>query len=477
MTKMEIVNTFKGKKVLVVGVKRSGLGSANLLHRLGARVTVNDQADHQALSGYIEGLDDHIEVVTGGHPEDIFHETEMIVVSPGVPLSTPQVLSAMIKGVPVIGELELGYQIIRQTTDSRQQTVEFIAITGTNGKSTTTTLVYLMLKKAGMNSLLAGNIGNALTEEISNLKSQISNLRFIVVEVSSFQLESISTFKPWISAILNITPDHLDRYEDMEEYINAKARIFENQLKGDYLILNADDHVTKVIGEKLEVRSERPRVFYFSCQKEVEGIYFRDGVVYATLPSFLPPPFHLIKAEDIRIKGIHNLENAMAASLIALICGVSVDVIRNVLREFKGLEHRLEYVCEINGVRFMNDSKGTNTGAVKKSLEGFERVILIMGGMDKGEDFSVLREIVKERVKALILLGQAREKIKNAIGDVVKTFMVDDMDEAVRLSSSIALPGDTVLLSPGCASFDMFRDFEERGRRFKEAVKGLKDES
>jgi len=203
----------------------------------------------------------------------------------------------------------------------------------------------------------------------------------------------------------------------------------------------------------------------------VEGIYFRDGVVYATLPSFLPPPFHLIKAEDIGIRGIHNLENAMASSLIALICGVPVDVIGDVLREFKGLEHRLEFVREINGVSFVNDSKGTNVGAVAKSLEGFRNnIVLIMGGREKKSNFTVLRDLVKEKVKALILLGEAREKIAGAIGDITETVFVDSLKEAVEVSMSKASAGDVVLLSPGCTSFDMFANFEERGRKFKEAV-------
>jgi|Deesub1362A_J573_1020465.scaffolds.fasta_scaffold00134_48 UDP-N-acetylmuramoylalanine--D-glutamate ligase len=472
---MEGINTFKDKRVLVVGLKRSGLGAANLLHGLGARVTVNDRDSREALSGYIERLDDSIEVITGEHPDHLFYESDMIVVSPGVPMDMPQILSAMIRGVPVIGELELAYQVIKGMGDGRQR---FIAVTGTNGKSTTTTLVHLMLREAGLKSLFGGNIGNALSEMILDLESQISGIEFIVAEVSSFQLESISTFRPYISAILNITPDHLDRYEDMDEYINAKARIFENQQEGDYLIVNADDVVIEgLIDKRLKARVDRPGLLCFSLKKEVEGMHFRDGVIYASLPSFLPPPFHLIKEEEIGIRGVHNLENAMAASLIALLCGVPVDVIRRVLGRFRGLEHRLEYVGEIGGVRFINDSKGTNTGAVRKSLEGLDRVILIMGGMDKGEDFSVLKDVVRDRVRTLILLGQAREKIKGVLGDVVDTFMVDDMDEAVNLAFSMASAGDTVLLSPGCASFDMFRDFEERGRRFKEAVKGLRYDS
>ncbi len=471
---MGIINTFKDKKVVVVGLKRSGLGSANLLSILGARVYVTDKDEEDSLSEYIERLDGSVELITGGHPEALFYEADMIVVSPGVPLNIPPLLNARMKGVPLIGEIEVAYQVIRQNTKHRTQNINFIAITGTNGKSTTTTFVDLMLKKAGFKSLLGGNIGNALTEEISNLKSQISNLDFIVTEVSSFQLESIVSFRPWISAILNITPDHLDRYKDMEEYIDAKARIFENQSEGDYLILNADDPIImQVRNEKLEVRSKKPKILYFSRERKVEGIYLKDGEIYCNLPHLPLAPCHLplISQDEIKIRGVHNLENAMAASLMSLLCGTPADVIRDVLKGFSGLEHRLEFVCEIEGVGFINDSKGTNTGAVMKSLEGLERVVLIMGGMDKGEDFSILRDSIRRKVKTLILLGQARDKISEALSDVVETFMVNDLEEAVKLSLSIASPGDTVLLSPGCASFDMFKNFEERGRRFKEILR------
>jgi UDP-N-acetylmuramoylalanine--D-glutamate ligase len=301
---------------------------------------------------------------------------------------------------------------------------------------------------------------------------------YIVVEVSSFQLETIDRFKPKIAAILNITPDHLDRHENMEDYINAKARIFENQGAEDYLILNADDPVVKKVeSEKLKVKSEKPKVIYFSCNKEVEGIYFKDGRIYYNFPDLSLVTYHssLMNVDEIKIKGIHNLENTMAASAIALISGCSVEAVREVLREFSGLEHRVEFVNEVNGVRFINDSKATNIGAVIKSLENFEKVILIMGGRDKDGDFSVLEDLIKKKVKLLILLGEARQKIARTLGNITETLFADDLKRAVELSISRASDGDTVLLSPGCASFDMFVDFEERGRKFKEAVKEIQN--
>lgn len=462
---------FRDKKVLVVGLKRSGIGAANLLANLGAKVTVTDRKPRELLNGYIERLNSSIEVIAGSHPEHIFQEADLIVISPGVPLNIPPLLKAKAMGVSIIGELELAYQIIKSGV--RSQRSDFIAITGTNGKSTTTTLIDLMLKRSGFKVLTGGNIGNALTEEISNLKSQVFSLNFIVTEVSSFQLEAIDRFKPWISAILNITPDHLDRYRSMQEYIDAKARIFENQSDDDYIILNADDPLM------MQLKSERlkgkgPMVLYFSREKEVEGIYLKNGVLYCNLPHLSLMPLPIISQHDIRIKGMHNLENAMVASLITVLCGGALDAIMDILKSFGGLEHRLEFVCEINGVSFINDSKGTNTGAVMKSLEGLERVILIMGGLDKGEDFSVLRDIVSKKVKLLILIGQAREKIKDALSGIVETLMVDSLEDAVNASLSISSKGDTVLLSPGCASFDMFNNFEERGRRFKEILRTIK---
>jgi len=378
----------------------------------------------------------------------------------------------------------------------------FIGITGTNGKSTTTTLIDLMLKRAGFKTLLAGNIGNALTEEIFKIIKETNSpsppfvkvgsggiknlpLDYIVTEISSFQLETIRDFRPFVALILNITPDHLNRYRSMEEYIDAKANIFKNQGADDYLILNADDPTIMEL-YKSKVKNQKSRninVLFFSRKTEVQGIYYKNGGLLSNLlstPGTTPsgflrkvvvPPLCIVAADEIKIKGVHNLENSMAASLAALICGCSAETIRDVLKDFSGLEHRLEFVCEIDGVSFINDSKGTNVGAVIKSLEGLKNIVLIMGGRDKDGDFTVLKDLVKKKVKALVLLGEAKEKIAKALEGTADTVFVKDIKEAVEMSMSKASAGDVVLLSPGCASFDMFADFEDRGRRFKEAVK------
>ena len=522
----------KDKNMTVVGFARSGIGAANLLSELGANVTVTDIKTEEELKDFIPRLGPSVRLALGGHPEDIFLSSDMIVVSPGVPLDISPISKAKEKVIPIIGELELAYQIISSKFKVQSSKLggkrRFLAITGTNGKSTTTALLGFMMKKGGFQTIVGGNLGNALTEEIlKQVKSQKSKVRpptcppllrgefvgggslnselnlsidYIVAEVSSFQLESIKDFRPGVATILNITPDHLDRYLSFEEYGLAKARIFKNQGEGDFLVLNWDDPaVMKVKSEKLEVKSEKPRIFYFSRREKVEGLYSKNGMVYCnlppmtgtvlippqppfikgglsagksgTVPSLTPCPFPLIRADEIKIKGVHNLENAMAASAMALLAGCPVEAVIDSLREFSGLEHRLEFVRELDGVSYFNDSKGTNVGAVIKSLETFsEPIILIAGGRDKAGDFSLLRQLVGEKVKSLILIGEAGEKIRKALGDLAATVMAKDLKEAVEMSRSIAIKGDVVLLSPACASFDMFVNFEARGRQFKKLV-------
>ena len=479
---------FRDKKILVVGLARSGRGAANLLSAAGAHVTVTDKRSRDSLKEYIEKLLPEVRIVTDGNPEEIFNEADIILVSPGVPLDIPPLAYAKSKGIPVIGELELAFQSVRSNefrimsskvsldgslTGTHYSLPAFIGITGTNGKSTVTTLIDLMLKGAGNITLLGGNIGNALTEEIQKIDSMPE---YIVAEISSFQLETIKEFRPKVAAILNITPDHLDRYEGMRDYIKAKVRIFENQTGDDYLVLNADDPLIMELYDAK--KTEMPRVFFFSRNKEVQGVYLKQGTIYSNLPDskgrpYAPTRKELIKADEIKIKGVHNIENAMAASLVALLSGCPDKAVKDVLKSFSGLEHRLEFVEEINGVSFINDSKGTNVGAVAKSLEGLENVVLIMGGQDKGSDFPVLRDLIERKVKLLVLIGEAKEKIASDLRDTVRTVKVNSLREAVEVSMLNASKGDIVLLSPGCASFDMFADFEERGRKFKEAVRGL----
>lgn len=489
-----------GKKIVVFGLARSGVGAANLLARLGADVIVTDKKTKDELAEFIKKLSPFVKLRLGGHPDDIFRDIDLIVVSPGIPLDIQPLVKAKKEGIKIIGELELAYQTVEnyklQATKNKARKIEqapphFFAITGTNGKSTTTKLLGLMFDESGSRTLVGGNIGNALTEEIFNLineqgpsstnKTAGSKFKLpldnIVAEVSSFQLESIDKFRPKGAAILNITPDHLDRYHSMDEYRAAKAQIAVNQGKDDFLVLNADDpEVMKVKTERLKEKGNKQKVFYFSRRKAVNGVYLKDGVVYSNIVSAdkSAKSFKLIRADDIRIKGVHNLENAMAASAMALLAKCSVEAVRNALMEFPGLEHRLEFVRELDGVDYINDSKGTNVGAVIKSLESFSRpVILIAGGRDKAGDFTLLRRLIKQKVKNLILIGEAKEKINKAVGDVTNVVYSDSLKSAVVMARKNSKRGDVVLLSPGCASFDMFMDFEDRGRQFKKIVRGL----
>ena len=449
------IGDMKGKRVTVVGLARSGVGAANLLSSLGAAVTVTDMKAEPELAENLKRLSPGVARVLGSHPDGLFTGADLVVVSPGVPLASPSMMKALASGAEVIGELELAYRV----SDS-----PFIAITGTNGKSTTTTLVGEMLKAAGMKAFVGGNLGNALTEEPDRLMGQ----DYVVAEVSSFQLEAVSRFKPRVSAVLNITQDHLDRYPGMLEYTEAKARIFAEQHGDDVLVLNADDPPTWALKDRA-----RCRVVPFSRKMVlVDGVSVQNGVITNTYFTFTKA--HVTHVDDVKIKGVHNLENALAATAIALAAGVQSSIIAKVLREFPGLEHRLEFVRELDGVTYINDSKGTNVGAVEKSVESFDQpVVLIAGGLDKHSDFTPLRPLVKERVKTLILIGKAADVMQEALGNQTDTVRAGSLEDAVKKAKDIAAPGDVVLLSPACASFDMFKDFEDRGRQFKNIVKKL----
>ena len=478
-----IIEDLQNKAITVVGLARSGVGSANLLAHFGASVTVTDRKSPQELKTYLDKLTPGIRTALGGHPCELFEHADLIAVSPGVPLNIAPLKAALRRGIKIIGELELAHQIIRAQPRAYGLTApKFLVVTGTNGKSTTVTLLYEMLKKSGFKVVLGGNIMNALTDEVLKaMKGEcpsaenILTADFIIVEASSFQLETISEFRPEATSVLNVTPDHMDRYPSIFDYIEAKSHIFMNQRAGDALILNADDPATAALhdkGMRMWTKGKGPDVFYFSRQREVNGAYYRDKPIHFNLPS-VPATFHL-DPSTFGIKGVHNIENAMAASLMAFLSGCSPDIIADTLKSFPGLEHRLEFVREIGGVKYINDSKGTNVGAVIRSLESFqEPVILIAGGRDKDGDFIKLRSLVKNRVKALVLIGEAKDKIRKALGDVRNTFMADDLKTAVAQARKMASSGDAVLLSPACASFDMFRDFEDRGRQFKKAVMEL----
>jgi UDP-N-acetylmuramoylalanine--D-glutamate ligase len=464
----------RDKKVTVVGLARSGVGAANLLSDYGAAVTVTDMKTEKELSDQIRKLAPSARLALGGHPDAVFTSADLIVISPGVPLEISPIVDARKRGVPVIGELELAYRTLNDREPGTE--IPFLAVTGSNGKSTTTALLDHMVRRSGFHSILGGNIGNALTEEIRK-DSGVRSLDFVVAEVSSFQLETIMAFRPRVAAILNITPDHMDRYHSLSGYAEAKAKIFENQREGDFLVINADDPGAMAITEKkLRGRTGGPGVFYFSRKEKVQGVYCTGEKVICNFPHLagLDPGRPLISAAEIGIKGVHNLENAMAASAMALLAGCPSGVVVESLTEFQGLEHRLEYVRTLEGVRYFNDSKGTNIGAVMKSIESFsEPLVLIAGGRDKAGDFTELGDLVSRKVKALVLIGEAAGKIKDALGDRTETLLAKDLGEAVAVSRKKAEPGDVVLLSPACASFDMFRDFEDRGRQFKKIVMAL----
>jgi len=466
-----------GKKITVVGLARSGAGAARLLADMGAVVTVTDSKTAKDLADIAGTLPASVRLCLGSHPEEIFSEADLIVVSPGVPLAIKPLADAKAAGKRIIGELELAYQIIESHMAEEEKAIPFLAVTGSNGKSTTTTLLNHMMKAAGFRTMLGGNIGNALTEEILKMNRENMVPEAVVAEISSFQLEAIETFRPHIATILNITPDHLDRYQSMEEYCNAKSAIFQNQHEPDILILNADDPETmKLYAARFRKGDRGPHVYFFSRKQEVEGLFEKDGVVVVNLDHQEQGAVNLklIDLQEIRIKGVHNLENAMAASAMALLAGCSAETVRETLREFPGLEHRLELVREFDGVKYINDSKGTNVGAVIKSIESFDvPVILIAGGRDKAGDFAALRNAAVEKVKKVVLIGEAAGKIEHALGDVTKTVMAKDLKDAVEIARESANEGDVVLLSPACASFDMFRDFEDRGTQFKAIVMEL----
>jgi UDP-N-acetylmuramoylalanine--D-glutamate ligase len=446
---------FRGKRVTVVGLARSGVAACKVLAARGASVLGTDRSPRERLRGDLADLAARgVRLATGGHRSEDFTGADLIVISPGVPTDLDVVAQARAGGVPVWGEVELA---------SRLTAARFLGITGTNGKSTTTSLLGAILEAAGFPVVVAGNIGTALCDVVPALGPS----HWVVAELSSFQLETIVTFRPHVAVLLNLAPDHLDRYASLADYYAAKARIFANQTAEDFAVVNADDPPT------LEwVRGIRPQVRLFSRARTVgDGAFLRDGRLVVRRDGRAEA---VCGVDEIRIQGLHNLENSLAAAAAAAAVGVPAPGIAAALRSFPGLPHRLEPVAELGGVRYVNDSKGTNVGAVVKSLEGYAGgVILIAGGKDKGGDFAPLRPLIATRVKTLLLLGQARSVIRAQLAGACPMEDVDTLEAAVQRGSEIAGPGDTVLLSPACASFDMFRDFEHRGEVFRQAVHNL----
>lgn len=441
--------------MLVVGLGKSGAASARFLQARGAKVTVSDSKSLEQLAGEIPGLlDCGIAVETGGHGERTFRGQDLIVVSPGVPSDSAPLVQARVHGVPIIGEIELAARFLQG---------RIVAITGSNGKTTTTTLTGEILAASGFPVVVGGNIG---TPAIC-LVDQTTPESFVVLEVSSFQLETIQTFRPFLSAVLNITPDHLDRHRTLEAYVDAKARIFENQKDSDFCVLNADDPAANA----LTSRAKCP-VVHFSRRTEVSvgtfvrqgKIFFRDG---QTEREVLP-------VAEITLQGAHNLENVLAAVCLASLAGCPAEIIRQAVRAFQAVEHRLEFVAEIAGVRYFNDSKATNVDATIKALESFPANIhLILGGKDKGSDYSVLNPLLRERVKRVYTIGTAAEKIQSQIQGSAEVVAAGTLETAVQRAAAAATPGDIVLLAPACASFDQFQSYEHRGKLFKEVVRAL----
>jgi UDP-N-acetylmuramoylalanine--D-glutamate ligase len=449
-----VLMDLNNKRVLVVGLGKSGVASALFMKAHGARVTVSDTKSGDELRNEIPVLLDHgITVETGGHGDRTFHGQDLIVVSPGVPVDAPPLVQARALGETVIGEIELAANFLPGP---------IIAITGSNGKTTTTALTGEIMTAAGLPALVGGNIG---TPAIS-LAERATPETVIVLEVSSFQLETIQTFRPRVAVVLNVTPDHLDRHRTVEVYVAAKTRIFENQQTSDFAVLNADDPTCVAMAAQT-----RAQVFWFSRQKEVQqGAWVRDGkIVFRDAAA----QKEIMQVAEIPLKGAHNLENVLAATCAGMLMGCTPEKVRQAVRDFKAVEHRLEFVATIRGVDYYNDSKATNVDATIKALESFPANIhLILGGKDKGSDYTVLNELLRQRVKRVYAIGAAAAKIESQIKGA-EIVHAETLENAIRKASAAAQPGDTVLLAPACASFDQFKSYEHRGRVFKEIVQGL----
>jgi UDP-N-acetylmuramoylalanine--D-glutamate ligase len=444
----------KGKKVLVVGLGKSGLAAALFLRRKGAQVTVSDLRSAEALAKDIPALlEEGIMVEAGGHGLLTFRRQDLIVVSPGVPLNTPELAQARNFGLPVIGELELAARFLKGN---------ILAITGSNGKTTTTALAGEILGASGLPTLVGGNIGVPVVSLIEDSTDQT----WSVLEVSSFQLETTEQFHPTIAVILNITPDHLDRHGTFENYARAKERIFAAQTPGDAVVLNADSART------LEAAARAVgRVYWFSIEHGVrQGGWVEDGyLVYRS--SEMEQTERIMPLSRIPLRGEHNVENVLAAVCAARLAGVPTETIARAVESFQAVEHRLEYVATVHGVEFYNDSKATNVDATAKAVAAFAGGIhLILGGKDKGSDYTALSPLLRERVRAVYTIGSAAEKIEFQLRGVISIHSCRTLNGAVSAAASAAHPGEVVLLAPACSSFDQFESYEHRGRVFKELV-------
>jgi UDP-N-acetylmuramoylalanine--D-glutamate ligase len=449
---LELEMDVNNKRVLVVGLGKSGVASALFLKARGARVTVSDAKPQDQLEDEIPALlDQGISVETGGHGERTFHGQDLIVVSPGVPTDTPALVQARALGESVIGEIELAAQFLPGP---------IVAITGSNGKTTTTTLTGEIMSASGLRTVVGGNIG---TPAISLVEVADPDT-YAVLEVSSFQLETIQTFRPRVAVVLNVTPDHLDRHRTFAAYTDAKARIFENQQPEDFAVLNAEDPTCVQLAART-----RGQVFWFSRTSEVkQGAFVHDGRIFFRDHSGQK---EIMLVSEIPLKGAHNVENVLAAVCVGALLRCEPARIRKAVSQFTAVEHRLEYVATVRGVEYYNDSKATNVDATIKALESFPANIhLILGGKDKGSDYSVLNDLLRQRVKLVYTIGAAAAKIESQIKDATEIVSAQTLENAIKRASESAQPGDIVLLAPACASFDQFRNYEHRGKTFKGVV-------
>lgn len=449
---------YRDKNITVFGLDRSGLAVVERLDELDANVLVTDLKSEDELQSQIAELHGRsINYALGRHDEQCIEKSHLIVVSPGVPLDIPILQRARSRDIPIIGEIEFASSLCQ---------CPIVAVTGTKGKSTTSSLIGDILARSDRfeNTYVAGNIGTPLSESVSMMRSD----DIAVVEVSSFQLESTETFHPEISVILNISPDHIDRHKSMENYLSAKKRIFANQTTEDYIVLNANHPIVREFAQDTAAKS----IFFCSEDKEnFVGVFTRNGEIVSNLENKFTS---VCMVDEIKLPGKHNLENVLAAVSVASILGVRSDFIRQAILNFTGLEHAFEFVDEINGVKFINDTKATNVESTRVALETVSKpVMLIMGGYDKGNDYSPLIELIRDKVKGLFLLGPNTAKIEESLGEYAQIWHCQTMNEVVRLAYSRASQNDTVLLSPANASFDLFEDYRDRGDQFKEAVKSI----
>jgi UDP-N-acetylmuramoylalanine--D-glutamate ligase len=443
-----------GKRVLVVGLARTGVAVSLFAAGYGATVTATDEKPEGALAETAARLRAAgVKLELGRHPSSAFFEQDLIVVSPGVPVNLPPLVLAHVGGIPVWGEIELAWRFLRG---------KVVAITGSNGKTTTTSLVAHILEIAGIPTLVGGNIGAPL---ISLVESSTDST-VTVAEISSFQLETIEAFRPEIGVLLNLTPDHLDRHASFEEYAGAKMRLFENQLERDFAILNADDpQVTKRM-------PSRSHVFWFSRQKRVaEGAFLLDDQIIFRLEG---SEIVVGRRSEIPLRGEHNVENVLAACAAAYLAGAEPAAIARGVKTFRGVEHRLEFAGEVGGVKYYNDSKATNVDAALKAIEAFPGpLVVILGGKDKGSPYTPLRDALRARGRIALLIGEAAEKIATDLGDAVSCVHAGTLERAIELAADRVRPGDVVLLAPACSSFDQFENYEHRGRTFKQLVAKL----